>query len=214
VTSSEFRDNLLRRAAVAQLPVDSGLIEPLERYVRLLTRWNEKVNLTALTLDPLADETIDRLLIEPLAAAQFVQESSSPWWDVGSGGGSPAIPIKLLRPALLLTMVESRSRKAAFLRELVRELGLRAATVDAVRFEELAARVDAVDCVGLVTVRAVRADSRFVEAVGRVLRAGGQLLAFRQGADADAVPGFALVAHSVLLPTVSQPPYLASYIKN
>ena len=50
--------------------------------------------------------------------------SDALWFDIGSGGGSPAIPLKLARPTLPLPMVESKTRKAVFLREAVRALGL------------------------------------------------------------------------------------------
>src|SRR6185312_5103916 len=99
-----------------------------------------------------------RLFIEPLAAARVIDDSWTPWVDVGSGGGSPAIPLKLVRPALNLTLVESKARKAAFLREVVRELGLTGASVETSRFEELASRPEAQASTGLLTLRAVRID--------------------------------------------------------
>ena len=63
------------------------------------------------------------------------------WFDLGSGGGSPAIPLKLVRPDARLTMVESKTRKAAFLREAVAQSGAAdAAEVADERFEELSRR--------------------------------------------------------------------------
>ena len=91
------------------------MLEPLEAYFQLLTQWNAKINLTALPLDPPTDETFDRLLVEPLAASkQIPTHTPSVWFDLGSGGGSPAIPLKIARPALRLTMIESKERKSAF----------------------------------------------------------------------------------------------------
>ena len=69
VTSLEFRDRLARRARRAKAPLTLAMLDPLEAYFRLLTHWNATINLTALPLDPPTDETFDRLLIEPLAAA-------------------------------------------------------------------------------------------------------------------------------------------------
>jgi 16S rRNA (guanine527-N7)-methyltransferase len=94
----------------------------LVTYFDLLFRWNQKINLTSLTN---IDEAIDRLLLEPVAAARELAHSPS-IIDLGSGGGSPAIPLALALSAPRLVMVESRSRKAAFLREAVRELGMNA----------------------------------------------------------------------------------------
>src|SRR5207237_927848 len=140
VTSREFRDRVVKRAKKAAVTVAEELIEPLETYYRLLARWNDKINLTALPLRELADEAVDRLLIEPLAAARFVPDAPVQWFDLGSGGGSPAIPLKLARPAVWLTMIEGKARKAAFLREAVRALALEGAAVENDRFEAVAKR--------------------------------------------------------------------------
>ena len=125
VTTLEFRDRLARRTRRAKAPISLDMLEPLEAYYRLLTQWNAKINLTALPLDAPTDETFDRLFVEPLGAAkQIPPQTPSVWFDLGSGGGSPAIPIKIARPALRLTMIESKERKGAFLREAIRALGL------------------------------------------------------------------------------------------
>ena len=89
-------------------------IEPkLVTYLELLWKWNRKINLTAI-LEP--EMAIDRLLLEPLAAAAHLPAGGM-LADLGSGGGSPAIPLALALSPSKLLMVESRSRKASFLRE-------------------------------------------------------------------------------------------------
>jgi 16S rRNA (guanine527-N7)-methyltransferase len=156
------------------------MLEPLEAYFQLLTHWNARINLTALPLDAPTDETFDRLLVEPLAAAKQISNAGpSVWFDLGSGGGSPAIPLKIARPALTLTMVESKERKGAFLREAIRVLGLVDTFVETARFETLAAKSTVTSNVDLVTVRAVRTDDQLFESAGRMLKNGGQLLMFR-----------------------------------
>ena len=126
----------------------------LQEYFELLARWNRTINLTALALDGYPQTSIDRLLIEPLVAVNAMPETVSDWVDLGSGGGSPAIPMKIVRPAVRLTLVESKERKAAFLREAVRSLHLPDAAVLVRRFETLKdSRSHSLD---LVTVRAVR----------------------------------------------------------
>ena len=162
----------------------------LEVYLRVLTRWNARVNLTALPLDEPTDETFDRLLIEPLAAARIVDDAASSWMDIGSGGGSPAIPLKLARPALQLTMVESKTRKAAFLREAVRELGLRDVSVETARFEEIASRDGVEGSAGLMTIRAVKFDAKLIRSIANVMRPGGKLLTFRETAAVENLEGF------------------------
>ena len=125
------------RASRAGIIVSHGVCEQLEAYFRLLTLWNQRINLTALPLSPPTDETFDRLLIEPLAAARFAAEPPQAWFDLGSGGGSPAIPFKIAHPSARLTMVESKTKKAAFLREAIRVLGLTDTVVIDERFETI-----------------------------------------------------------------------------
>src|SRR5262249_49693844 len=126
VTSAEFRERLAARAAQIGVAIPPASVDALETYFFLLARWDATVNLTPLPLDPPRDNTFDRLLLEPIAAADRIQPSTNPrsavpiWVDLGSGGGSPAIPLKILRPHWVLTMVEARERKTAFLREAVR----------------------------------------------------------------------------------------------
>jgi len=180
VTRLEFRDRLARRTRRAKAPITLAMLEPLEVYFRLLAQWNAKINLTSLVLEPPTDEAFDRLLVEPLAASKHIPvHASSVWVDLGSGGGSPAIPLKIARPALKLTMIESKERKGAFLREAVRSLELRDATVKTERFEAVAAEAEHLGTADLVTVRAVRTDADFFQTAGRLLKNGGQLFLFR-----------------------------------
>ena len=178
MTSREFRESLLRRANRANIALPPSILGPLETYYRLLSRWNERINLTALPLDPLSDEATDRLFLEPAAAARFAPATPGRWFDLGSGGGSPAIPLKLIRPEFKLTMVESKARKAAFLREAVRTLELEGAGVENSRVADLARLRDHRHAGGLVTVRAVRADQPLFRAAADLLMAGGRLLLF------------------------------------
>jgi 16S rRNA (guanine527-N7)-methyltransferase len=180
VTRLEFRDRLARRTRRAKAPITLAMLEPLEAYFRLLAHWNAKINLTSLTLEPPTDEAFDRLLVEPLAASkQIPTNASSVWVDLGSGGGSPAIPLKIARPALKLTMIESKERKGAFLREAVRILDLRDAVVETERFEVSAAAPEHAATTDLVTARAVRTDAEFFHVAARLLKHGGQLFLFR-----------------------------------
>jgi 16S rRNA (guanine527-N7)-methyltransferase len=76
--------------------------------------------------------------------------------DIGSGGGSPAIPMALAMASIRLLMVESKTRKSVFLREAIRAVALQGADVAASRFEELLARADLHEAHDILTIRAVR----------------------------------------------------------
>ena len=186
MASREFYERLSRRAKAADLSIGIDLAEKLGTYYQLLTKWNAKINLTAFRLTPEGDDAaIDRLLIEPVAAARYVPDNARTLLDAGSGGGSPALPLKLASNNLSLRMVEVKTRKAVFLREAVRELGLRDAEVETARFEELLARAELHEAVDLVSIRAVRVELRTLNTLQAFLRPGGKLMLFRGASKAD-----------------------------
>ena len=178
MTSRDFQGRLSRRARRAGAPLPDRLGERLEIYFRLLSTWNTKINLTGLDLSDPSPETIDRLLIEPLIAAMHVSASTRRVMDVGSGGGSPAIPLALAIPGIDLLLVESKIRKSVFLREAIRALELEAGVVTA-RFEELLARPDLHEAHDLLTIRAVRVEPRVLMSLQAFVRPGGHIMLFR-----------------------------------
>lgn len=185
MTSREFQDRIVRRARRVGVSVSQDLAAKLEVYYRLLAAWNNKINLTGLELTDPTPETLDRLLIEPLVAARHVPASATRMIDVGSGGGSPAIPLALAAPSLRLLMVESKTRKSVFLREAIRSLGLVGADVATSRFEELLARPDLHEGHDLLTVRAVRIETRVLMNLQAFLKPGGHLFLFRGATGGD-----------------------------
>jgi 16S rRNA (guanine527-N7)-methyltransferase len=177
VNSAAFTRLLSDRAHQHGIVIDAHLASGLDAYFQLLRRWNRRVNLTGLNLEALTTPGLDRLFIEPLIAAQYVA-SGAELIDLGSGGGSPAIPLALGSTAASLTMVESRTRKSVFLREAAREVGL-SATVLTTRFqnalenETLRGAFDALSC------RALRLDRGDLASVALFVKPGGRLFLFR-----------------------------------
>lgn len=186
MASREFFERLSRRAKAADVSLSIDLAEKLGTYYQLLTKWNAKINLTAFRLTPEGDDqAIDRLLIEPVAAARYVPENARTLLDAGSGGGSPALPLKLASNNLSLRMVEVKTRKAVFLREAVRELGLRDTVVETARFEELLPRAELHEALDLVSIRAVRVETRTLNTLQAFLRPGGKIMLFRGSSKSD-----------------------------
>lgn len=181
MTAREFKDRLSRRGKKAGLAIPSGLLDQLWIYFQLLEKWNSKINLTGLNLDEPTPEGLDRLLIEPLQAAPFGAGAAS-LIDIGSGGGSPAIPLALAMPGVRLVMVEVKTRKSVFLREAVRELRLSTSSVVTERHEALLADPSFHDAFDLLSVRAVRVEARVLSALQAFVRPGGRLLHFRSTA--------------------------------
>lgn len=177
---SEFEAAVADRLANHAIDVSPAALSGCAGYLQLLAKWNRTINLTAMSLSGTADErsaAIDKLVIEPLIAARLLQEEgvgSPKWCDLGSGGGSPAIPLRVVMQGGDLTMIESRERKCAFLREAVRALRLPRTHVLASRFEA----VGGISGVTLVSVRAVRLDEAFVDFAYSLMDPDGFLLLF------------------------------------
>jgi 16S rRNA (guanine527-N7)-methyltransferase len=182
MTEREFRDRLSRRARRVGLTVAPHLMEKLWIYFQLLHKWNQKINLTGLDLAEPTPEGLDRLLIEPLLAAQHAPGTSS-LIDIGSGGGSPALPLALAMPGARLVMIEVKVRKSVFLREAARELGLDDASVETSRHETLLSNPAFHDAFDALSVRAVRVEARVFAALQSFVRPGGRILQFRTASE-------------------------------
>jgi 16S rRNA (guanine527-N7)-methyltransferase len=136
---------VIRRALEEfQLPAYDDQILQIQQYIRLLLAWNDKVNLTAIR-DPL--EILYRHFCESIFAAVSVPIETGRLADVGSGGGFPGLPLKILRPGLRVFLIESNLKKATFLLEVIRELELTDAQVLVRRYEELGEEIAPLDFV-------------------------------------------------------------------
>ena len=169
------------------MTISSPLATKLEVYFKLLSAWNAKMNLTGLDLTEQAPAAIDRLLIEPLVAAKHATAPVTRMIDIGSGGGSPAIPLALSLSAHLM-LVEAKTRKSVFLREALRALELADAEVVTSRFEELLSRPSLHEAHDLLTLRAVRVEGAVLMNLQAFVRPGGELFLFRTASGTE-TPG-------------------------
>ena len=126
------------------LQLDAQQVLQIQQYTKLLTSWNDKVNLTAIR-DPL--EILYRHFCESMFGVTVLPVEKCRLADVGSGGGFPGLPLKILRPEWEVFLIVSNVKKATFLAEVIRELGLNDARVLVSRFEELGEEVAPLDLV-------------------------------------------------------------------
>jgi 16S rRNA (guanine527-N7)-methyltransferase len=182
--SAGFEEAVRGRADEAGIALTDLQIAKLGTYYELLTRWTRTINLTSLRLQGYPRQSIDRLLIEPLVAGRFFSSQSPGWIDLGTGSGSPAIPLRTIHPAGSLGMIESRERKAAFLREAVRVLELERTDVRTTRIEDFAASAPSA-VADVITMRAVRPTIPVLHAVAHLLKPAGRLLVFGASGSAE-----------------------------
>lgn len=127
-----------------QLTADERQVLQIQQYIEMLVRWNEKVNLTAIR-DPL--EILYRHFCESMFGAAILSSDQCRLADVGSGGGFPGLPLKIIRPEWEVLLIESNVKKATFLTEVVRELSLQGVRVLVRRYEELHEEIAPVDAI-------------------------------------------------------------------
>jgi 16S rRNA (guanine527-N7)-methyltransferase len=169
------------------LAVNEQQVLQIQQYTRSLLAWNEKINLTAIR-DPL--EILYRHFCESMFGASLLPVENCRLADVGSGGGFPGIPLKIIRPDLQVFLVESNVKKATFLAEVVRELGLTDTRVLVSRFEELGEEVAPLD---VVCSRALGGFSGFLGWAGSPQVGARNALLWLGGRDMDevrAIPGW------------------------
>jgi 16S rRNA (guanine527-N7)-methyltransferase len=168
--SADLRLNaLLEEAGLA--PLDVILAGRFEGYLSLFLRWSARINLTSIRDE---EGILSRHFVESIACARALPDGILTLLDFGSGGGFPGIPIALCRPEIAVTLAESQGKKAAFLQEAVRVLGL-STKVHAQRAEALEEHFDC------VTLRAVDRMAEAVDAAGRLLAPGGWLALMTTG---------------------------------
>jgi 16S rRNA (guanine527-N7)-methyltransferase len=142
-------------------------LDQIQRYLDLLLKWNAKISLTSV-LDP--KEIVRRHFGESLFAGErLLVGGASTLIDLGSGAGFPGLPIKILAPALQVTLIESQQKKVAFLREVIRGLALSGVSVEARRAEECPLRSQ------IVTMRAVDKFEAALQVAASLVEAKGKL---------------------------------------
>ncbi|MGO9325611.1 MAG: 16S rRNA (guanine(527)-N(7))-methyltransferase RsmG [Terracidiphilus sp.] len=161
-TASRLND-LLQRAGLD--PLDDPAAAKFSAYLSLFVRWNAKLNLSSVRDE---EKILSRHFIESIAVARSIPQQIATLLDFGSGGGLPGIPIALCRPEIAVTLAESQGKKAAFLQEAMRVLGI-AATVHADRAENLQTKFDC------VILRAVEKMPQAVAAAANLVSPSGWL---------------------------------------
>lgn len=163
------------------------LSSKIRAYIELLLVWNKRISLTTVT-NP--EEILRFHFGESMFAASAVEIEHGRLADVGTGAGFPGLALKLARPALDVLLIESNSRKAVFLREVIRSIGLKGVEVARGRAEDLGAEISTFD---FVTARAVGHFDKFLSwASGRLSSAGRAIIWIGEAdvPDVENIPGW------------------------
>jgi 16S rRNA (guanine(527)-N(7))-methyltransferase RsmG len=130
-----------------EIELDSVQKEKLAIYCEELSRWNQKINLTSLEGGAL----VRRLVLEPAWVGNQLKLHGI-LLDIGSGNGSPAIPLEIVCGFRKCHLVEPRTKRAVFLRHLIATLNLVNTEVHKARFENLERNIESPDWITLQAV--------------------------------------------------------------
>jgi len=178
---------ILREGASALgVALSPGQADAYSRYLSELLRWNKKVNLTAID-DPA--EAVVKHLLDSIALCRMLPDGPFSAADIGSGAGFPGLALKVARPDMAVTLVEPSHKKAAFLRHVIRLLGLTGAEVLAGKVEDMAeTHAGKFD---VVFSRAFKEPGGLLPLAGPLLKNGGSVvLSLGPGASGDVPVGW------------------------
>ncbi len=182
------------------IPVSPQQVEEFLIYLRELKVWNRKINLTALKTDSLI---VVRHFFESLLPLKFqaIPRHQS-ILDIGTGAGFPGLPLKIMRPDLKITLLESSNKKVAFLRHIVGTLKLTEVLIEPTRLEEFARQDGMQHHFDVIVSRAVKVDP-YLSLARRLLKQSGKVILFSRRLLEKAGSGMTLSG----LVVASQHPY-------
>ena len=208
---TDIKQKLQEQAKAMGIKVTAKQAESFQAYMELLLSWNEKINLTAITQP---EEISEKHFIDSLTLLQAgtIKENAK-LIDVGTGAGFPGIPLKLMRPDLQLTLLDSSNKRLLFLKELCNTLGLQALCIHK-RAEEAGLDAKQRESYDIVVARAVAPLNILCEYCVPLLKMKGLFIAMKgpggkeeleQAENAMEVLGVELAdTHSITLPTAGE----------
>lgn len=172
-TETSQRSQLENGIRALGLDLESTQVAHMIQYLQLLQKWNKTYNLTAIR-DPgrmVTHHLLDSLAIIPHLSARRLL-------DVGTGAGLPGIPLAIALPRMRVTMLDSNSKKTAFVQQAISELGLKNADVQSARIEDWRppAHEPPYDA---ITTRAYSDLQTTVQQIGHLLTGGVRLYAMK-----------------------------------
>lgn len=162
------------------LNIDENKKNLFKSYFSLLTEYNSRFNITAITDER---EVIVKHFIDSALGVELLKGETLA--DVGSGGGFPAIPLKIIKPDLKITLIEATEKKCEFLKAVADTLNLKEVTVLCGRAEEFAKKSEYREKFDICTARAVARLNILSEYCLPFVKKGGIFLAYKGDADEE-----------------------------
>jgi 16S rRNA (guanine527-N7)-methyltransferase len=183
IGSPDWENLIIGGAKTFQIRVDQQMVRQFSLHARDLLKWNQKINLTAIT-DP--GEIALKHFLDSMAPARWIPPSAT-LLDIGSGGGFPGIPLKILIPSLAVTLIDGSRKKISFLKHSIRTLQLENINARQIRAEELTKDTHIASRFDVIISRALSSLVEFVRLALPLLADRGIIIALKGEIDRQKV---------------------------
>ena len=175
IGTNEWSNFLIDHAKTIGIDFDRTQNRLFSAHAAELIKWNRKINLTTLT-DPI--EVASNHFLDSLVPARFMPPHAE-MLDIGSGGGFPGIPLKVLLPELSVTLIDASRKKVSFLKHVIRTLNLDDIEALHIRAEDLADHPSYINRFDVIISRALTSLEFFVSLALPLLACGGLIMALK-----------------------------------
>lgn len=175
IGSKEWQKIILKSARSLDVCLNSQHVYQFARHASELIKWNRKFNLTRIT-DP--EDIAIKHFVDSIVPAQGI-ESGTSVLDIGSGGGFPGIPLKILNPSVSVTLIDASRKKITFLKHVIRKLKLENIDAFHVRAEDLGRESNFAHRFDTIISRALSDLDTYVLLALPMLVAGGTVIALK-----------------------------------
>ncbi|UCE51197.1 MAG: 16S rRNA (guanine(527)-N(7))-methyltransferase RsmG [Desulfobacterales bacterium] len=179
VGSTQWEDLIIDGAKELGIEVDRQHAHQFAIHGIELIKWNKKINLTTIT-DP--QEVALKHFLDSIAPVRWIPPSSS-LLDIGSGGGFPGIPLKVVIPSLSVTLIDGSRKKISFLKHIIRILRLKDIDARQIRAEELVKDANFAPVFDVIVGRAISSLESLVRMASLLLAEEGIIIAFKGDVD-------------------------------
>ena len=175
VTSKEWKKIIQDGAVKFNIPINQNQLDLFAVYAYELEKWNKKINITAIK-DPV--EIAVKHFLDSISAVPFIPKKMK-LIDIGSGGGFPGIPLKIMLPSLSITLVDAALKRVNFLKHIIRILNLKDIQAVHSRVEQLGIDDKYFFQFDIAICRAFTNMERYISMALPLLKNGGLIIAMK-----------------------------------
>ena len=179
IGTNDWSNFLIDQARAIEIDLDQTQIRLFSAHAIELIKWTRRINITTIT-EPI--EIASNHFLDSLVPAQFIPPEAA-MLDIGSGGGFPGIPLKILFPELSVTLIDASRKKVSFLKHVIRTLKLKNIEACHIRAQELAVHPSYIKRFDVIISRALSSLNFFVRLALPFLADGGVIIALKGAVD-------------------------------